>query len=51
MIDISIQTNRYSAQLPQAVNNLEDVSCAMEVLSKLRDAEIQIDMTLMSIQV
>uniref|UniRef100_A0A3Q3F240 Dynein, axonemal, heavy chain 5 like n=1 Tax=Kryptolebias marmoratus TaxID=37003 RepID=A0A3Q3F240_KRYMA len=50
MIDISIQTNRYSAQLSHAVNNLEDVRCAMGALSKLRDADIQIDMTLISIQ-
>lgn len=51
MIDISIHTNIYFVQLSHPVANLEDVRRAMGVLSKLRDAEIQTDMTLMSIEV
>ncbi|XP_041805872.1 dynein heavy chain 8, axonemal-like [Chelmon rostratus] len=50
MIDISIHTNIYFVQLSHPVANLEDVRRAMGVLSKLRDAEIQTDMTLMSIE-
>lgn len=51
MIDTSIHTNKYFMKLSHPVANLEDVRHAMGALSKLRDAEIQTDMTLMSIEV
>lgn len=51
MIDTSIHTNKYLIQLSHPVANLEDVRRAMGALSKLRDAEIQTDMTLISIEV
>lgn len=51
MIDTSMHTNKYSRKLSHPVTNLEDVRRAMEALSKLRDAEIQTDMTLISIEV
>ena len=51
MIDTSIHTKKYLNQLSHPVTNLEDVRCAMGALSKLRDAEIQTDMTLISIEV
>lgn len=51
MIDTSIHTNKYLIQLSHPVANLEDVRRAMGALSKLRDAEIQTDMTLVSIAV
>uniref|UniRef100_A0A4W6EG55 Dynein axonemal heavy chain 8 n=1 Tax=Lates calcarifer TaxID=8187 RepID=A0A4W6EG55_LATCA len=50
MIDTSIHTNKYFMKLSHPVANLEDVRHAMGALSKLRDAEIQTDMTLMSIE-
>ncbi|XP_044223058.1 dynein axonemal heavy chain 8-like [Thunnus albacares] len=50
MIDTSIHTNKYIIQLSHPVANLEDVRRAMGALSKLRDAEIQTDMTLISIE-
>uniref|UniRef100_UPI0037E892BB dynein axonemal heavy chain 8-like n=1 Tax=Semicossyphus pulcher TaxID=241346 RepID=UPI0037E892BB len=50
MIDTSIHTNKYLTQLSHPVTNLEDVRRAMGALSKLRDAEIQTDMTLISIE-
>ncbi|XP_047444882.1 dynein axonemal heavy chain 8-like [Mugil cephalus] len=50
MIDISIHTNKYFVQLSHPVDNLEDVRRAMGALSTLRDAEIQTDMTLISIE-
>ncbi|KAM7400305.1 hypothetical protein PAMA_004821 [Pampus argenteus] len=50
MIDTSIHTNKYIIQLSHPVTNLEDVRCTMRALSKLRDAEIQTDMTLISIE-
>ncbi|XP_075954128.1 dynein axonemal heavy chain 8-like [Anarhichas minor] len=50
MIDTSIHTRKYLAQLSNPVANLEDVRRAMAALSKLRDAEIQTDMTLISIE-
>ncbi|XP_078119766.1 dynein axonemal heavy chain 8-like [Sander vitreus] len=50
MIDTSIHTNKYLIQLSHPVANLEDVRRAMGALSKLRDAEIQTDMTLISIE-
>ncbi|CAG5978557.1 unnamed protein product [Menidia menidia] len=50
MIDISIHINKYLVQLEHPVCNLEDVRHAMGALSKLRDAEIQTDMTLISIE-
>lgn len=51
MIDTSIHTNKYLVQLSPPVVNLEDVRRAMGALSKLRDTEIQTDMTLISIEV
>lgn len=51
MIDTSIHTNKYIVQLSHPVANLEDVRKSMGALSKLRDAEIQTDMTLISIEV
>lgn len=51
MIDTSIRINKYLAQLSHPVANLEDVRHAMGALSKLRDAEIQTDITLISIEV
>uniref|UniRef100_A0A8P4K4W9 AAA+ ATPase domain-containing protein n=1 Tax=Dicentrarchus labrax TaxID=13489 RepID=A0A8P4K4W9_DICLA len=50
MIDTSIHTNKYIRQLSHPVANLEDVRHAMGALSMLRDAEIQTDMTLISIE-
>ncbi|CAJ1072667.1 dynein axonemal heavy chain 8-like isoform X3 [Xyrichtys novacula] len=50
MIDTSIHISKYFKQLSHPVNNLEDVPCVMGDLSKLRDAEIQTDMTLNSIE-
>ncbi|KAM7379582.1 hypothetical protein PAMP_005128 [Pampus punctatissimus] len=50
MIDTSIHTNKYIIQLSHPVTNLEDVRCTMRALSKLRDAEIKTDMTLISIE-
>ncbi|XP_076601065.1 dynein axonemal heavy chain 8-like [Chaetodon auriga] len=50
MINTSIHTNKYLTQLSLPVANLEDVRRAMGALSKLRDAEIQTDMTLISIE-
>nr|XP_046263890.1 dynein axonemal heavy chain 8-like isoform X2 [Scatophagus argus] len=50
MIDTSIHMNKYLTQLCHPVANLEDVRHAMGALSKLRDAEIQTDMTLISIE-
>ncbi|XP_034008681.1 dynein heavy chain 8, axonemal-like [Trematomus bernacchii] len=50
MIDTSIHTNKYIVQLSHPVANLEDVRKSMGALSKLRDAEIQTDMTLISIE-
>lgn len=51
IINTSIDTNKYFIQLSHPVTNLEDVRHAMGALSKLRDAEIQTDMTLTSIEV
>lgn len=51
MIDTSIHTNKYLTQLSHPVDNLEDVRHAMVALSKLRDAEIHTDMTLISTEV
>lgn len=51
MIDTSIHMNKYFAQLSHPVANLEDVRRAMAALSKLRDVEVQTDMTLISIEV
>ncbi|KAM8728478.1 dynein axonemal heavy chain 8-like [Acanthopagrus schlegelii] len=50
MIDTSIHMNKYFAQLSHPVANLEDVRRAMAALSKLRDVEVQTDMTLISIE-
>ncbi|KAM9349881.1 dynein axonemal heavy chain 8-like [Symphorus nematophorus] len=50
MIDTSIHTNKYLKQLSHPVDNLEDVRCTMGALSKLRDAEIETDMMLISIE-
>ncbi|XP_056290683.1 dynein axonemal heavy chain 8-like [Pseudoliparis swirei] len=50
MIDTSIHIYRYIVRLSHPVANLEDVRCAMGALSKLRDVEIQTDMTLISIE-
>ncbi|MED6254978.1 Dynein heavy chain 8, axonemal, partial [Ataeniobius toweri] len=49
-IDIAIQTHKYCAQLSNPVADLEGARQAMGTLSRLRDAEIQIDMTLISIK-
>ncbi|KAM4579488.1 dynein axonemal heavy chain 8-like, partial [Fundulus diaphanus] len=49
-IEITIQTNKYSAQLSNPVADLEGARQAMGTLAKLREAEIQIDMTLISIK-
>lgn len=51
MIDNSIHTNKYLGQLSHPVTNLEDVRRTMRALTKLRDAEIQTDVTLTSIKV
>lgn len=51
MINISIDTNKYLIVLSHPVTNLDDVRRAMGALSKLRDAEIQTDMALTSIEV
>ncbi|XP_071768037.1 dynein axonemal heavy chain 8-like [Centroberyx gerrardi] len=50
MIDVSTFTAKHHIQLSSPVANLEDVRCAMGALSKLRDSEIHIDMTLGSIK-
>uniref|UniRef100_A0A671YVZ2 Dynein axonemal heavy chain 8 n=1 Tax=Sparus aurata TaxID=8175 RepID=A0A671YVZ2_SPAAU len=50
MIDTSIHMNKYFTQLSHPVANLEDVRRAMAALSKLRDVEVQTDMTLISIE-
>uniref|UniRef100_A0A3B4U7E5 Dynein axonemal heavy chain 8 n=1 Tax=Seriola dumerili TaxID=41447 RepID=A0A3B4U7E5_SERDU len=50
MIDTSIHSNKYLTQLSHPVANLEDVRLTMGALSKLRDTEIQTDMTLISIE-
>ncbi|XP_056247105.1 dynein axonemal heavy chain 8-like [Seriola aureovittata] len=50
MIDTSIHANKYLTQLSHPVANLEDVRLTMGALSKLRDTEIQTDMTLISIE-
>ncbi|XP_075316795.1 dynein axonemal heavy chain 8-like [Odontesthes bonariensis] len=50
MINISLHINKYLVQVSHSVSNLEDVRHAMGTLSKLRDAEIQTDMTLISIE-
>uniref|UniRef100_A0AAQ4Q6E3 AAA+ ATPase domain-containing protein n=1 Tax=Gasterosteus aculeatus aculeatus TaxID=481459 RepID=A0AAQ4Q6E3_GASAC len=50
MIDNSIHTNKYLGQLSHPVTNLEDVRRTMRALTKLRDAEIQTDVTLTSIK-
>lgn len=51
MIETSVHTNKYLTKLSHPVTNLEDVRHAMGALSKLRDAEIQSDMTLILIEV
>lgn len=51
MINTSIHINKNLIQLAHPVANLEDVRHAMGCLSKLRDVEIQTDMTLMYIEV
>ncbi|XP_067331791.1 dynein axonemal heavy chain 8-like [Channa argus] len=50
MINTSIHSNKYLLQLSHPVTNLEDVRCVMGALCNLRDAEIEIDMTLISIE-
>ncbi|TKS79492.1 Dynein heavy chain 8, axonemal [Collichthys lucidus] len=50
MIDNNINFNKYLTHLSHPVVNLEDVRQTMSTLSKLRDAEIQTDMTLISIE-
>ncbi|KAG8014343.1 Dynein heavy chain 8 [Nibea albiflora] len=50
MIDRKINFNKYFKHLSHPVVNLEDVHHTMGALSKLRDAEIQTDMTLISIE-
>ncbi|XP_026153434.1 dynein heavy chain 8, axonemal-like [Mastacembelus armatus] len=50
IIDTSVHINKYLAQLSHPVANLEDARHAMGALSKLRDSEIQTDMTLISIE-
>ncbi|KAM4740016.1 dynein axonemal heavy chain 8-like [Anableps anableps] len=49
-IDVAVQINKYCAQLSNHVADLEGARQAMSTLSKLRDAEIQIDMTLISVK-
>lgn len=51
MTDTHIHLNNYLLQLSHPVANLEDVRCTMGALSTLREAEIQTDMTLISIEV
>uniref|UniRef100_A0AAX7SLG8 AAA+ ATPase domain-containing protein n=1 Tax=Astatotilapia calliptera TaxID=8154 RepID=A0AAX7SLG8_ASTCA len=51
MTDTHIHLNNYLIQLSHPVANLEDVRCTMGALSTLREAEIQTDMTLISIEV
>lgn len=51
MIDNNINFNKYLTHLSHPVVNMEDVRQTMGALSKLRDAEIQTDMTLISIEV
>ncbi|KAK7945226.1 hypothetical protein WMY93_000954 [Mugilogobius chulae] len=50
MIETSIHFYKYFSQLSKPVTDLEDVRCAMSALSKLRDVEIQTDVTLTSIE-
>uniref|UniRef100_A0AAX7VFT7 AAA+ ATPase domain-containing protein n=1 Tax=Astatotilapia calliptera TaxID=8154 RepID=A0AAX7VFT7_ASTCA len=50
MTDTHIHLNNYLIQLSHPVANLEDVRCTMGALSTLREAEIQTDMTLISIE-
>ncbi|KAM6989324.1 dynein axonemal heavy chain 8-like [Tautogolabrus adspersus] len=50
MLDTRIHTKKYLKQLSHPVTNLEDVRRAMAALSELRDAEIQTDVTLISIE-
>lgn len=50
MIDTSIRTNKCIVQLSHPVVDLEDVRHAMGTLSKLRDGEVQTEMTLISIE-
>ncbi|XP_027145030.1 dynein heavy chain 8, axonemal isoform X2 [Larimichthys crocea] len=50
MIDNNINFNKYLTHLSHPVVNMEDVRQTMGALSKLRDAEIQTDMTLISIE-
>uniref|UniRef100_A0A3P9NGZ4 Dynein axonemal heavy chain 8 n=1 Tax=Poecilia reticulata TaxID=8081 RepID=A0A3P9NGZ4_POERE len=49
-IDIAIAINRYGAQLSKPVADLEGARQAMATLSKLREEEIHIDMTLTNIK-
>lgn len=51
MTDTRIHTNSYLVKLSHPVVNLEDVRLVMGTLSTLRDAEIETDMTLTSIEV
>uniref|UniRef100_A0AAV2K4G4 AAA+ ATPase domain-containing protein n=2 Tax=Knipowitschia caucasica TaxID=637954 RepID=A0AAV2K4G4_KNICA len=50
MSDASTQFNKYFTLLSKPVSDLEDVRCAMNALSELRDIEISTDMTLISIE-
>lgn len=50
-IDVAIAINRYGAQLSKPVADLEGARQAMATLSKLREEEIHIDMTLTNIKV
>uniref|UniRef100_A0A3B3YBZ9 AAA+ ATPase domain-containing protein n=1 Tax=Poecilia mexicana TaxID=48701 RepID=A0A3B3YBZ9_9TELE len=49
-IDVAIAINRYGAQLSKPVADLEGARQAMATLSKLREEEIHIDMTLINIK-
>ena len=51
MMDISTFTEKQLKQLSRPIVDLEDVRFSMEVLSKIRDNEIRIDMDLGPIEV
>lgn len=51
MLDISTFIGEHLTKLSRPIVDLDDVRFAMEALSKIRDTEIQIDMTLEPIEV
>lgn len=51
MMEIMTFTGEHLKKLSRPIADLEDVRFAMEALSKIRDSEIKIDMTLGPIEV